>query len=504
MKKNKIFASALIAGCLLASSPLAAQNKTVRLTTAKEMGSQVTLLVNYNNKGVTVDWGDGQAVAYTTAKDDGVTVIEGTTKGNIITIKGNFNWKTLGCANNQITKIDLSEAKDLTSLYCQNNEIDTLNLTGMTQLVDLDCSFNKLKKLVLQTGDRASTDLASIENLNISNNELSGSYYYKLPTLQTLNISNNAYTTCYVYDKQLKSLNCANNAIEGKTLALNSAVELSNLICNGNGIKAIVLANNGAKIRQLICDDNTIQSLNLSNAEELIDLSCKGNGISDLQLHKSASMSSLNLSDNNLTFAALPGKSKKPAYIEFEPQAPFDISKCEGIVMNSNVPTVPLSESWSDKHLLELNEYTSLLDKRPDADYAWFSVQADGSETEMTRRSTSSGTEDYYASYGKFAFFTPQKKAYAKFTSKTYGFTIQSTPVAIGNDITAVDQVISNGKDLSIAVTGNTILLKSSQEVMVSIFTLDGKTVWQGMVNPSASVQLPKGVYVVNGKKVIL
>lgn len=74
----------------------------------------------------------------------------------------------------------------------------------------------------------------------------------------------------------------------------------------------------------------------------------------------------------------------------------------------------------------------------------------------------------------------------------------------VGDDITSVSTIVNNGNELNVRVSGQSIVLNSPQSTEVSIYTLDGKKAWQGNVSGERIVNLPKGVYLVAGKKVIL
>lgn len=502
MKKNSFFVSALL-GCFLLAGPALAQDKSVKLTTNKTAGETITLMVNHS-KGITVDWGDGQPVTYNPEKKDGFCSIEGTVKGEVITITGKNTWNTLGCSNCGITSIDLSNAKTLQSLYCDNNALSSLDLRGMTQLADLDCSNNQIKELVFNStsASEIAKDLASIENFNISNNQLSGTYYMKLPTLQTINASNNQYNKFFVYDDDLRSVNCSNNELAG-FISLSKCPKLSNVICFNNDFTGISFSNEGASVKQVVCDDNAIGKMDLGKAEELKDLSCANNEMKDLTIHEKSKLNSYKASGNRLTLKALPQKRYAPDNMAFEPQLPFDIAGTEGFLKKNDIPYAPVSDSWSDRQMVNFKEACSVAGGRFDAKEQCFAINEDGTETELSRRSTSSGDEDYYFLSGKFAFFRPYKKAYIALTSKSYGYTIKSIPFAIGDDVTAVESVTDNS-GLNIYTANGEIVLNSSAATQVHIYTIDGKNVWHGQVNGTENVRLPKGVYVVNGKKIIL
>ena len=70
---------------------------------------------------------------------------------------------------------------------------------------------------------------------------------------------------------------------------------------------------------------------------------------------------------------------------------------------------------------------------------------------------------------------------------------------------TSIEGVSSNA-GLSVAVVGGALVINSEASQTVNVYAADGKNVWSAALNAgqSATVSLPKGVYIVNGKKVII
>ena len=63
-------------------------------------------------------------------------------------LKGFINLRVLNCRHNRITKLDLSDCKNLRQLYCDDNQkIKNLDLSALSELEWLDCSDNELSNL---------------------------------------------------------------------------------------------------------------------------------------------------------------------------------------------------------------------------------------------------------------------------------------------------------------------------------------------------------------------
>lgn len=517
-KKNTLTALSLIVGGMLVCTPaIAQQQKCVKLTTANAVGTPLTLIVNNNYNGITVDWGDNNPVTYTATVDETEQVIEGTVKGSVITITGDNQWDMLTCTDCGLTAIDLTQARQLRSLYCQNNQLTTLDLRSMSSLTDLDCSNNQISEFVFTNAGTPETDLSNIENLNVANNQLSGTFVVRTSTLQQLNVAGNPQlTTLYVSSNpNLTTLNCSDNEIT--TLSLSANTNLQTLIVRNSASRNVTFPSSGiSTLQQVILQDANVASLNLSQCTQLSDLRCTNTGLSSLQLPSNVKLDNLDLSNNKLDFRSLPRRAYAPTNLIFLPQEYVDISAAPGIKQNSDgVYYVDLCPTWSDRtdetYQLDLSEWrnigvTSSNAGTADITFEWYTVDDNGNVTELTAGSNQNAPNDYYASVGKFAFFTGQGKAYATMTSRTYGLTLNTMAISIGEDFTTgIDGVTADNDGLTVRTASGVLYMSSNQPTKVVVYSLDGKTVWTGTVgNGEQSVRLPQGVYIVNNQKVAL
>lgn len=501
MKKFTLKVATLLGACLVASSSMA-QVQVVKMETSMPEGSKIALMVNASHRGLTVDWGDGQVVEYDGSVDESVMKIEGTVKGKTITVTGNKSWNMLNCSDCGLEQLLLDKA-NLKSIFCSHNNLKTLNLKKKFNLVDLDCSYNQISHLVLSSSDKtkAKEDLPALKNLNMSHNVFTGMYSWVIPTLDNLNISDNKFTSFYPEGENLKYVNFANNQIGG-ILNMKKFTQLENLICNNNKFYILVLYNDGEHIKQLVCDNNELTSLSLAVADSVQDISCSNNQLKAVSLPRRTRLISYNASDNALDFSSLPGSTRTLEYVKFDNQEPFDVSKVEGMLQKDGVNYIPLSADWNDRKVVNFKDHIALVNGRVDVTTKWYSIMSDGSVKEMVHRKSSSADGDYYGSSSKFSFFTPQKKAYATFTSKTYDCTIQSQPMAIGDDVTGIVSVTDGQNNLQIQTSRGTLAVKGTGDLRV--YSIDGKCMWQGVVEGEQLINLPQGVYVVNNKKVIL
>lgn len=498
MKKEKMLAAVLLAGCMFAASPLSAQEQTVRLTTARAAGSEVTLMLNKVG-GLSVDWGDGTFVPVEKGTD-AVIEVTGKVLGPEIVVKGGASFTLLGCAGNDLTAIDASGATGLRSLYCQHNKLESLNISGLTGLTDLNCADNALESLPLDE-----KKFPEMEVVNVSGNKLGGTFAIRQDRMQYLDISNNKYTRVYVNsDPNLKVLICSHNELSS-SLSLNANVgNLSAVVCNGNALPGIsVNVSSGLpSLRTLVCDDNKLGTLNLSQSESLSYLSCQRNELTLVDLHSKARPAVMHCGHNRLTFASFP--SVAPAIFSAEPQADIDLTK--EIKEAGGHDYMPLCPSYSERNNYSLNmdAYRRDASGLTVVQFSCFRSSDDGTDTQLERGTSSSAPKDYTNTSGKLAFYKPMTGVYVQLTNPRYpDFTLKTMRFAVGEP-TGIGQA-PTADGLTVSASNGTLTLSGTTPQTVHVYTVAGKAVWTGRVDAgSVSLSLPKGVYVVNGRKVIL
>lgn len=493
-----MLAAALLAGCALAASPLSAQEQTVRLTTAKAAGSEVTLMLNKAG-GLSVDWGDGTFVPVEKGEAE-VIEVTGKVLGPEIVVKGGASFTLLGCAGNELTAIDASGATGLRSLYCQHNRLTSLDISGLRGLTDLNCADNALESLPMDE-----KMFPEMEVVDVSGNRLGGTFAIRQDKMQYLDISNNRYTRVYVNsDPNLGVLICSHNKLEN-SLSLNAnAGNLAAVVCNGNGIPAITVnAGNGLpSLRTMVCDDNGLRTLNLSQSEGLAYLSCQRNELSSVDLHAKARPAAMHCGHNKLTFASFP--PAMPASFTAEPQADIDLSgQIEQVGGHDYMPLCP-SYGERNNYSLDMDAYRRDASGLTVVQFACFGQVDGGAETQLERGTSSANPKDYSNTSGKLAFYKPMEGVYVQLSHPRYpDFTLKTTRFNVG-DMTGMGQVQAAG-GLAVAVSGGTLTLSCDAPQSVRVYTAAGKAVWTGRVDAGAvSLSLPKGVYVVNGRKVVL
>ena len=192
-----------------------------------------------------------------------------------------------------VTKIDVNS-----DTYGVAQKISSLKgIEYFTDLEELECRGNYLVELDVSA-------LINLKSLNCADN----------PEIESLDVS---------YNKKLTKLYCSNNMRKGKLSQLifgenNAALDdlicddnslqeldishltaLERLICNGNALTSLDASNN-LKITQLDIENNQLTSLNLGKKPELFQLTCSGNQLKELALSQLSELRTLYCNDNNL------------------------------------------------------------------------------------------------------------------------------------------------------------------------------------------------------------
>ena len=286
----------------------------------------------------------------------------------------------LDCHNNKLTELNVKQNGNLTSLICNDNQLTTLDLSQNHSLSNLNCAKNRLACVdvtgisgtITAGGNRrpiavrtdGTFDLATLPGFDVSRatgwngGTVSGtmlsvnagadevSYQYNcgdgvnrtfifetsLPinednfpdpnfrdyiktykasgrdvltveqqkNVTTIEINNKGVSDLKGIEAfpNLKELNCENNFIQKLDLRQNP--ELEKLICNKNQLTQLDLSKN-PKIYHLTCSENQLEQLDVSHLKDLVTLDCSHNDLEQLDVKNSKSLVALNCSWNRLT-----------------------------------------------------------------------------------------------------------------------------------------------------------------------------------------------------------
>ena len=163
------------------------------------------------------------------------------------TLAGLKNLQGLGCAENNLTELDVSNCTQLQELYCYKNKLTKLTLTNCTALQNLQASSNQLTELDVSTCISLLILICSYNNLT----ELD-------------------VTSC----TQLKGLSCENNHLT--ELDVTGCTHL-NLSCRNNRLAELDVTS-CTKMKYLSCSQNHLTKLDLSGLDNLQDFELEAYG----------------------------------------------------------------------------------------------------------------------------------------------------------------------------------------------------------------------------------
>ena len=108
-----------------------------------------------------------------------------------LNLTNNTKLQTLLCFNNQLTDLDLSKNTALTDLVCYDNKLTELDLTNNAPLITLDCHKNQLSSLTLPSAAAGSMLFLSVNDNALASFDLSR--FTKVEDSMTRNINENKF-----------------------------------------------------------------------------------------------------------------------------------------------------------------------------------------------------------------------------------------------------------------------------------------------------------------------
>ncbi|MEE0805381.1 MAG: hypothetical protein U0L77_08165, partial [Prevotellamassilia sp.] len=100
-------------------------------------------------------------------------------------------------------------------------------------------------------------------------------------------------------------------------------------------------------------------------------------------------------------------------------------------------------------------------------------------------------------------FLQPQKRVIIKVTKSNYkDLVLVSDEFCVGEDIaTDINDVTTTANTLEVLTQKGYVTLNANVRTLVNIIDMSGKKVWGGVVVGTTTINLPTGVYIINGKK---
>ena len=195
----------------------------------------------------------------------------------------------LECNNNILKKLDLSRYPLLKYADCSNNSLTNLLLPN--NIIKIKCNNNILSHIDVPV----STKLISIDNNKFKDLDLSHT------SIEYISCCDNMINQISI-PKSVIILNCGNNDIED--LHLIDYQNLSQVLCNNNNIKQLVIQSNS--LIKLDCSDNNLDLYDIKNTPSLKVYICNNNNLSNITNFGDINESNIQyllLNDNNDTYA---------------------------------------------------------------------------------------------------------------------------------------------------------------------------------------------------------
>lgn len=176
----------------------------------------------------------------------------------------------IDCEENELEKLDLSTAPNLTMLFCHKNKLKELDLSPSSMLTWVNCSENKIAKINLQ-------GLASLKNFVCSNNPLGSIDLSTASRLSSLECANCNFSTLDLSkNSALKGVNCSYNQLT--SLNLDGCASLQSLSCENNRLETIDILSLPS-LTFLRAYKNQLTSLDFSNAKNIHTIYIESNKI---------------------------------------------------------------------------------------------------------------------------------------------------------------------------------------------------------------------------------
>ncbi|MFD2942580.1 T9SS type A sorting domain-containing protein [Flavobacterium notoginsengisoli] len=168
-----------------------------------------------------------------------------TTPGNKkisqLNVSKNTALKTLTCGSENLTTLNLTNNKNLVTLYAYNNKLTTLNTSTNTALETISINLNLLNSVDLQN------------NVNLTNLYLNSN-----TGLTNVNVSKNI---------KLTELQIQGTSVN--TLDVSANTKLATLICDNSKLTSLDVSKNTSLVN-LNCSNNALKSLNLKNGKNTL------------------------------------------------------------------------------------------------------------------------------------------------------------------------------------------------------------------------------------------
>lgn len=357
----------------------------IGLKTNRAAGTQLTLALN-SGVSATLEWSNGTTMTHTftgepveiSVVSDSLTV--STTEGSIthfyapdaglvsLNTSGAPALQRLMCADNSLSRLDLTANRNLVDLDCSDNGLSELTLTYNVALTDLNCAGNALDRLTIP-----SAAARKLEMLVCADNKLTSiAGISAMPALKSV----------WAQRNELPSLKFSSRA-----------TGLQTLLASSNGLTELALPAGTPYFTELWVENNKLAQLELDATAVENSLSVISADNNELELiswgeaKKAPALKKLYVENNSLFFNSLPKLRNVAFDYVVSPQNPYFVTE-----------TFLLDEKYELRPQLGVDCFGNIL-----SGMTYTVTNLDGNVLER-----GSG-KDYTYTSGNWTFLTPQR-----------------------------------------------------------------------------------------------
>ena len=236
--QNNRLTSLDVTGCAALTSLTCRDNQLTSLDVSKNIA--LTTLTCDNNQLTSLDVSKNTALTWLECNRNQLTSLD---------VSKNTALKYLYCSDNRLTSLDVSQSTALEWLFCEYNQLTSLDVSGCIALEEFWCQDNQLT------------------SLDVSKNTKLTLLYCTVNQLTSLDVSTNTALT---------ELWCGGNQLTTLDVSTNTA--LKDLYCGGNQLTTLDVSGSTA-LTLLWCDNNRLTSLDVLQNTALKTLWCYSNQI---------------------------------------------------------------------------------------------------------------------------------------------------------------------------------------------------------------------------------
>ncbi len=267
------------------------------------------------------------------------------------------NLEVLSCSNTGLTSLDLSKNTKLIAIDCSGNKISGSNMDVL--ISSLPTVTNRILYVKADNTDQNSMTCRQVGNAKKKGwipMYVNDNYYFGYDFVCSINSNNfpdgnfrNYVSNSCDTDKngmldQSEIANVTTIGVSSKNISSLKGIEyftsLRKLVCDGNSLTSLDLRSNKS-LTELRCQNNQLNSLNVSGLKNLQTLLCSGNKLTSLDLSTCTNLALLYCENNQLSSLKMQGGSTKLSYVEVYCFG----NKLSGSNMTTFVNSLPTSET---------------------------------------------------------------------------------------------------------------------------------------------------------------